>query len=79
MVNMLCGCGEEGKYVHIIDGKEVYACNKYKRCLTYDEQRNKIQKLSSKLLRYERVLKQIVNVNAMDYEYKAWAKGILDE
>lgn len=77
MTDITCGCGNEGKYVHIIDGKEIYACNKYARCLTYDEQFKKIEELSDKLMKYETVLKQIVNVNAMDYEYKAWAKSVL--
>lgn len=32
-----CGCGKDGRYMHIVDGVEVIACNKYYPCPTYDE------------------------------------------
>lgn len=32
-----CGCGKEGRYIHMRDGVETYSCNKYLRCLTYEE------------------------------------------
>lgn len=41
-----CGCGKDGKYVSIVDGKNVYSCNKYGRCLTYEEQKKLIDSLS---------------------------------
>ncbi len=45
---LLCGCGKEVRYSHFKDGKEVMSCNKYTVCLTYDEQREKLQELQSK-------------------------------
>ena len=34
----LCGCGKPGRYATIgQEGEEVWACNKYRRCLTYEE------------------------------------------
>jgi len=75
-----CGCGKEGRYLSFDEQhNEIYSCNKYKRCPTYDElfEENKFLKYKTEI--YETVLKAIVRVNGMDYEYKAWAKSALDK
>jgi len=37
-MNTLCGCGKSGRYmIKDADGFDVYSCNKYQRCPTYDE------------------------------------------
>lgn len=77
---MLCGCGAPGRYQQIDeDGNETASCNRYARCLTYDELRLKAQRLEIEARIYHHYLNQIVSVNATDYEYKAWAKTALDE
>jgi len=76
---MKCGCGEEGRYVHFLpDGEEVYSCNKYRRCPTYDELAEKVRTLTLRCNRYESTLKEIVVISAMDYEYRTWAKEALN-
>lgn len=45
-----CGCGKEGRYTHINDGVETYACNKYLRCPTYDELKETHDKLYRKFM-----------------------------
>lgn len=73
-----CGCGKAGRYAHFDDGGiETLSCNKYTRCLTYDEQHQKLAELATSMFRYENALRKIVDVNGMDYEYKAWAKEAL--
>lgn len=37
MDNFKCGCGREGRYSLMRDGVEIASCNKYSRCLSYDE------------------------------------------
>ena len=37
MIDMICGCGRDGKYVKNIGGEEVFMCNKRKRCPPYKE------------------------------------------
>lgn len=77
-INRLCRCGRPGKYAHInTNGQEVYGCNKYQLCLTYNEQLDKIKDIGNKLLIYEQTLKNIVNINAMTNSYKIWAKNAL--
>ena len=61
------------------DRNEVYACNKYTRCLTYEEQQEKIRKLTRLVSIFGGALTYIVQVNGMDYEYKAWAKAALSK
>jgi len=73
---LLCGCGRELRYSH--GSLDVMSCNKYAVCLTYDEQEELIKKLRDEKTKYGTALEKIVNVNAMDYEYKAWAKQALD-
>ena len=72
---LLCGCGRRLRYSH--SGQRM-SCNKYAVCLTYDEQSERIRELSNDILRYKNYLQKIVDVNGMDYEYKAWAKECLD-
>lgn len=69
-----CGCGNTLRYSHFRDGVEVFSCNKYIVCPTYDE----LIERSKLCFRYENALRQIVNVNAMDYEYRTWAKAALN-
>lgn len=77
LFDSLCGCGLKVRYGHFKDGVEVMSCNKYAVCLSYDEQHSRIQELSKESAKYKHALEKIVSVNAMDYEYKAWAKGAL--
>jgi len=74
---LLCGCGREVRYSHIKDGKKVMSCNKRVVCLTYDQQFERIRELKSESDRYKKALQKIVEINGMDYEYKAWAKEVL--
>jgi hypothetical protein len=68
---VMCGCGRMLRYSHLKDGNEVMSCNKYTVCLTYSE-------LNAEAIKYKAALERIVNVKAMNYEYKAWAKGALN-
>lgn len=70
-----CGCGRDIRYSTSC-GRG--SCNKYQRCLSYEEQEELIKVLSSKVVIYEHNLHKIVRVNAMDYEYKTWAKEALE-
>ncbi len=71
-----CGCGEEVRYSTPC-GRG--ACNKYARCLSYKEQELLLQELIPKTRYYELMLTKITEVNAMDYEYRAWAKEAIDK
>jgi len=73
---VMCNCGRPTRYSH--GSLDVMSCNKYAVCLTYEEQEDLIKKLSSEKTKYGAALEKIVNVNAMDYEYKALAKQALD-
>jgi len=76
---VLCGCGKQGRYTRIDeDGNETWACNKYQRCKSYEELRTIARNLEIEARVYRHHLEKIVSVNAMDYEYKAWAKEALD-
>lgn len=75
----LCGCGGRLRYSHWVDDKEVMSCNKYAVCLTYDQQFQAIVKISNEMLGFKNALEKIVRANAMDYEYKAWAKEALQQ
>ena len=48
--DMKCPCGRDGKYVQIIDGDEVYSCNKYRRCKTYEQLEDELSKQKEQLL-----------------------------
>lgn len=39
-----CGCGREIRYILFRDGVETSSCNKYARCLSYDELYNLAQR-----------------------------------
>ena len=71
-----CGCGKDIRYSTSC-GKG--ACNKYQRCLSYEEQAEIIAKLIPKSRYYEVILEKITKVDAMDYEYRTWAKEALDK
>ena len=68
----VCGCGRPTRY-HSIDGKD--SCNKYLRCPSYDE----LMKENRDLKKFKETLIEIRDVNAMDYEYRKWAKNVLEE
>lgn len=72
-----CGCGKRGRYYHFKDGVEVMACNKYIVCATYEELQDRVRLLGHEMNTYKAYLQKIVDVNAMDYEYKTWAKEAL--
>ena len=61
-----------------IDFKMSEESQKYAVRLTYEEQAELIKRLSSEKAKYGAALERIANLNAMDYEYKAWAKQALD-
>jgi len=64
-----CGCGNDGHYiVKDSDGFDVYACNKYKRCPTYEE-----------LNSYNKVLMNKVRSCTEKLKIIAKAKEILNE
>jgi hypothetical protein len=71
-MDKLCGCGRKLRYSH--GSLDVMSCNKYSVCLTYTEQEELIKSLNTENRKYKDALDKIVSVNAMDYEYKAWAK-----
>jgi hypothetical protein len=76
--DLLCGCGRQVRYSHFDDnGNEVMSCNKHFVCMTYSEQYERLLALERVAARYKCALESIVSVNAMDYEYKAWAKAAL--
>ena len=78
-ISSKCGCGREGRYTRAgEDGLNIWACNKYQRCPTYEELTERTKSLQISELRYKTALQKIVGVNGMDYEYKAWAKEALD-
>jgi Zn-finger protein len=51
-----CPCGKEGRYTRYENGKEVFSCNKYFTCLSYEEQSDLIEKLRSEESRRVQVL-----------------------
>ena len=78
MSKELCDCGRPLRYMHMGDGGvSRMSCNKYVVCLTYDEQRDKIEQLKRQTFIFKEALESIVQINAMDYEYKTWAKVAL--
>ncbi len=77
-ISSKCGCGREGRYARIDeDGLNIWSCNKYQRCPTYDELTELYDSSRKNENRYLTALEKIVGVNGMDYEYKAWAKEAL--
>lgn len=36
-MNEKCNCGKETRYMHNVNGDQVFSCNKYGVCRTYDE------------------------------------------
>jgi len=76
-MDKLCGCGRKLRYSH--SSLDVMSCNKYTVCLTYAEQYELIKILKIENIKYKESLEKIVRVNAMDYEYKAWAKQAISQ
>lgn len=72
----LCGCGKAVRY-STADGRG--ACNKYQRCLSYEEQGELIAKLIPKSRIFELTLMKIVEQGEEAFECKAWAKVALDK
>jgi hypothetical protein len=69
----LCGCGKLGKYVTITDGIEVYACNKYQRCLTRDELEIALATSNKRLTCYQKA------INDIDDYFEYSAKSIANQ
>lgn len=71
-----CGCGKDVRY-SMLGGKG--SCNKYQRCLTWEEQDALIKTLTVRVSDYKTTLGKIVEFDAKDYQYKAWATEVLDK
>lgn len=79
MLEEKCNCGKLGRYLHTVEGVPmVLSCNKYSVCPTYDQLLCERDLLRREHDRYEKTLNNIVRVNAMDYEYRTWAKQTLE-
>lgn len=52
----VCGCGREGRYVKIVDGKEEHACNKYGKCPSYEDLGKRIAELTDALKKYREAM-----------------------
>ncbi len=73
-----CGCGKPVRYIKIIaSDNPIGSCNKYGRCLTYEELEKTANELSTKNKIYEYTLQKIVDTDAEWFEYKTWAKDAL--
>ena len=70
----ICGCGRELRYFHGDD----MSCNKYAVCPTYDELFEQEKSARMEAHKYKTALEKVVRVNAMDYEYRAWAKNAIE-
>jgi hypothetical protein len=66
-----------GIWYMVVDGN--MSCNKYGRCPSYEELLIQRDRLLTQYLLYQHTLTQITNINAMDYEYRTWAKEALDK
>ena len=44
-----CACGRDNRYVHFVNGDEVYSCNKHIVCPTYDELEERIRELNKEI------------------------------
>ena len=70
-----CGCGRDVRYTSS-DGKG--SCNKYYRCLTWDEQDKLIRRTQIDSDTYKTALEEIKDmVDGECYEYRAIAKNAL--
>lgn len=77
-VDSKCNCGRDTRYSHVVDGKQVFSCNKYHMCLPYDDLLTKMQLEQRARLEYMDVLIAITSNDLLDYEIKAAAKAALD-
>ena len=70
----LCNCGQPIRYSH----KDGESCNKYIVCPSYEqlsEEHEYYRKLSQI---YLNTLTLIRDTNACDYEYRGWAKNVIN-
>ncbi|MDH3325881.1 MAG: hypothetical protein OEM38_04090 [Gammaproteobacteria bacterium] len=59
-ISLLCGCGRPERYAHFdADGNKIYACNKYKRCLTRDELESALRAATNKLAMYQKAVNDV--------------------
>ena len=71
-----CGCGRDVRYSSQ-DGKG--ACNKYARCLSWEQQDKLIKKLRSEVNKLKPALEEIRDtVDGEPYEYRYLAHQALD-
>lgn len=74
-----CNCGYDNRYAHMVDGKQVYSCNKYGVCLPYDDLLTKCQLAERAKWEYEATLKYIIGKEDVQvFECKSMAKASLD-
>lgn len=79
-ISNTCGCGLPAKYYTFSDVTASQgSCNKYGRCMSYDDLLAEQRRLTKDLVKYYKALTKIVEVDGMDYEYKAWAKAAIAE
>ena len=79
MKSSKCNCGLPVRYTTFgPDGEMTGSCNKHAQCLTYDALLLNRDELFTEKNRYKAALEKITHYIAMDYEYRAWAKGALD-
>ena len=68
---LLCGCGKDGRYVHFDkDSNEVYACNKYRRCMTREELEEALALQNRRLAAFQHAVNQIDDY----FEYRMESK-----
>jgi hypothetical protein len=72
----LCGCGRPAEYTIGIDqhGQYIHACNKHGRCLSYDQQIERIVELKNKLSKADALVRKankIFNFNSAAHR-KEW-------
>ena len=56
---LLCGCGGRLRYSHMVNGVEVMSCNKYTVCLTYDQQHELLNKLTTEMLKADATIEKL--------------------
>ena len=74
----ICNCGDPVRYSHVVNGETVGSCNKYQVCRPYLDILELMYIYKKRAMMFEKCLNDIVRINAMDYEYKAWAKSVLE-
>ncbi len=60
LTDLLCGCGGPGRYAHFDSERNtVYACNKYRRCLTRDELEAALRTATNRLSMYQKAVNEV--------------------